>query len=130
MIGYALVGTNDLPRALGFFDGLFETMGVKRLWDMGDRGASWGSSLGRPSLGVCTPYDGSPATPGNGTMFALVVDQRAKVDALHAKALELGGRDEGAPGLRGPEGDQAFYGAYFRDLDGNKFCVFKMGPAD
>ena len=130
MIGYGLVGTNDLPRALGFFDRLFETVGIKRLWDMGDRGASWGSSFGKPSLGVCLPHDGQPATVGNGTMFALVVDRRDKVDALHAKALELGGRDEGAPGLRGPEGDQAFYGAYFRDLDGNKFCVFKMGPAD
>jgi catechol 2,3-dioxygenase-like lactoylglutathione lyase family enzyme len=127
MIGYALVGTNDLPRALGFFDQLFETIGVKRLWDMGDRGASWGSSFGRPSLGVCTPYDGNPATAGNGSMVALVVDERAKVDALHAKALELGGRDEGAPGLRG-DPSSGFYGAYFRDLDGNKFCVFRMGP--
>ena len=63
------------------------------------------------------------------SMVALVVDAREKVDRLHAKALELGGSDEGSPGLRGPEGDRAFYGAYFRDLDGNKFCVFRMGPA-
>lgn len=130
MIGYALVGTNDLPKALAFFDALFDSVGVKRLWDMGDRGASWGSSWGKPSLGVCTPYDGQPATAGNGTMVALVVDSRAKVDAMHARALALGGRDEGAPGVRGEEGDNAFYGAYFRDLDGNKFCVFRMGPAD
>jgi predicted lactoylglutathione lyase len=68
---------------------------------------------------------------------SLVMDEREKVDRLHARALALVGRDEGAPGLRGPEGDRAFYGAYFRDPDGNKyfrdpdgnkFCVFRMGP--
>ena len=57
-------------------------------------------------------------------------DSRDKVDALHAKAMELGGTDEGPPGLRGEEGDQAFYGAYFRDLDGNKLCAFRIGPAE
>ena len=62
-------------------------------------------------------------------MIALVMDERVKVDALHARALALGGQDEGAPGVRGEEGDQAFYGAYFRDLDGNKFCAFRVGPA-
>ena len=127
MIGYALVGTNDLPKALDFYDRLFDSVGVKRLWDMGDRGASWGTSMGQPSLGVCKPYDGNAATAGNGTMVALTVDRRAKVDALHARALELGAQDEGAPGLRGDPA-MNFYGAYFRDLDGNKLCVFKMGP--
>jgi catechol 2,3-dioxygenase-like lactoylglutathione lyase family enzyme len=130
MIGYALVGTNDMPKALAFYDGLFETIGVKRLWDMGDRGASWGPSWDKPSFGVCKPYDGNAATVGNGTMIALVMDSRAKVDAVHARALALGGTDEGAPGLRGEEGPQAFYGAYFRDLDGNKLCAFRMGPAE
>ena len=57
-------------------------------------------------------------------------DNRAKVDAIHAKALELGGTCEGPPGLRGDEGDQAFYGAYFRDLDGNKLAAFRIGPAE
>lgn len=75
------------------------------------------------------PYDGGAAAPGNGAMVAIVLDDRGKVDAFHAKALELGGSDEGAPGLRSPEGDRAFYGAYFRDLDGNKFCAFRIGPA-
>ena len=60
---------------------------------------------------------------------AIVLDSRDKVDALHAKALELGGTDEGAPGLRSPEGPQAFYGAYFRDPEGHKFCAFRTGPA-
>ena len=126
MIGYTLFGTNDLPRALAFYDGLFDAIGVKRLWDMGDRGASYGVSMGVPSVGVCIPENGQPATAGNGTMVALIVDERAKVDALHARAMELGGKDEGAPGIRPPL-EYHFYAAYFRDLDGNKLCAFKMG---
>jgi predicted lactoylglutathione lyase len=62
-------------------------------------------------------------------MIAIVLDERAKVDAMHAAALAAGGHDEGAPGVRGEEGPQAFYGAYFRDPDGNKLCAFRMGPA-
>lgn len=62
-------------------------------------------------------------------MVAIVMDERAKVDAFYAKALELGGSCEGNPGLRSSEGDNAFYGAYFRDLDGNKFCVVRIGAA-
>jgi predicted lactoylglutathione lyase len=78
---------------------------------------------------VTRPYDGQPATVGNGNMAALAMPSREMVDRLHSRALELGGSDEGAPGLRTPEGPGAFYGAYFRDLDGNKLCVFRMGPA-
>jgi predicted lactoylglutathione lyase len=88
----------------------------------------YGQSFGKPSIAVTRPYDKQPASKGNGTMVALMTDSRPKVDALHAKALELGGADEGKPGLRSPEGPQAFYGAYFRDLDGNKLCIFKIGP--
>lgn len=62
-------------------------------------------------------------------MVAVVLDSRGKLDAIHARALALGGTDEGAPGLRSPEGDQAFYGAYFRDSEGNTFCAFRTGPA-
>jgi predicted lactoylglutathione lyase len=78
---------------------------------------------------IGAPYDGKPATAGNGAMMALALDTRAKVDALYAAAIAAGGADEGAPGVRGEEGPQAFYGAYFRDLDGNKFCAFRVGPA-
>ena len=63
-------------------------------------------------------------------MAAIAVDSRDKVDRLHARAMELGGADEGGPGLRGPDGEKAFYGAYFRDLDGNKLAAFRIGPAD
>jgi predicted lactoylglutathione lyase len=86
--------------------------------------------LGRPGLAVCKPYNGSSASAGNGNMAAIACDTREKVDTLYAKALELGGTDEGPPGVRGEEGSRAFYGAYFRDLDGNKLCAFRIGPAD
>jgi catechol 2,3-dioxygenase-like lactoylglutathione lyase family enzyme len=129
MIGYATVGTNDLSRALRFYHALFATIGASRKIELPHGFTLYGTSMGRPGVVVTPPYDGQPATAGNGAMIAIVVDGRDKVDAFHAKAIELGGSDEGAPGLRGPEGDKAFYGAYFRDLDRNKFCVFRMGPA-
>ena len=129
MIGYATIGTNDLDRARTYYDALFEAIGARRLMELPHGFTMYGTNWGRPAVAVTPPYNGERATPGNGAMVAIVVDERAKVDAFHAKALELGGSDEGAPGLRGPEGDRAFYGAYFRDLDGNKFCVFRMGPA-
>ena len=129
MIGYALLGSNDMNRARGFYDALFGTIGVGRLMEFPTGATAWGASWTTPMLGITPPYNGEAATAGNGTMIALVLDERAKVDALHAKAIELGGADEGAPGVRGDEGEQAFYGAYFRDLDGNKLCAFRIGPA-
>ena len=128
MIGYTLVGTNDLDRAAGFYDALFAVIGAERQMERPSY-VIWGATMEPPAFGVTKPYDGKPATVGNGTMIALVVDKRAKVDALYAKALALGGKDEGAPGIRGDD-PNGFYGAYFRDLDGNKLCVFRVGPAD
>jgi catechol 2,3-dioxygenase-like lactoylglutathione lyase family enzyme len=129
MIGYVTLGTNDLERARAFYDRLFETIGGKRLLELPHGFTLWGTAMNRPGVAVTPPHDGQPARPGNGNMVALIVDSRARVDALHAKALELGGSDEGAPGLRGsPEMGQYF--AYFRDLDGNKLAVFRIGPAD
>ena len=83
----------------------------------------WGVSLADPCLAITTPHDGKPATVGNGGMVALRAPSKAAVDALHAKALALGGTDEGAPGPR----SDAFYAGYFRDLDGNKLNAFFMG---
>ncbi len=122
MIGYVTLGTNDLPRACAFYDALLGEIGAKRIME-GDRFVAWGVSPTTPSLGVILPFDGKPANVGNGTMVALVVNARAKVDALYAKARSLGGADEGAPGDRGG----GFYAGYFRDLDGNKLNVFCMG---
>ncbi|MGP1283376.1 MAG: VOC family protein [Parasphingopyxis sp.] len=126
MIGYATVGTNDLERARGFYDALFATVGAKRLMQLDEGFTGYGREMGQPMLCVTPPFDGERATAGNGMMIALQAEDRAQVDALHAKALELGAADEGAPGLREPEA-MGFYAAYFRDLDGNKLCAFKVG---
>lgn len=121
MISYVTVGTNDLPRATAFYDTLLGEMGASRVMQM-DRMIIWGTKPGAPMLAVCTPFDGKAATAGNGTMVAIDAGSREMADKLHARALALGGTDEGAPGPRG----DGFYGGYFRDLDGNKFvaCVF------
>lgn len=122
MIGYVTLGTNDLDRAAAFYDALFAEIGAKRIMEY-ERMIGWGVARDKPSLLVCKPFDGQPATAGNGTMIALNQPSQEKVQALHRKALELGAKDEGAPG---PRGDGGFYGAYFRDLDGNKLAVFTM----
>lgn len=121
MIGYTIVGTNDLPRAAAFYDALFAINGAKRAWDMG-RGIGWGKGDGSPEFSVFTPLDGNPATVGNGSMIAFALKNRAEVEAMHKTALALGGKDEGAPGVR----LEGYYHAYFRDLDGNKFSCFSV----
>ncbi len=128
MIGYVTLGTNDVPRAAKFYDELLATIGASRVME-GDNFVAWSTSPTAPALSLITPYDGNAATAGNGTMVAIVVDAPGKVHALHAKALELGGTNEGDPGPRmGP-----FYAGYFRDLDGNKlnaFCMVEEKGAD
>lgn len=122
MIGYVTLGTNDLPRAATFYDALLAELGAKRLWEY-NRGIGWGASPEQPSVAVMTPFDGNPATVGNGVMVGLVVKTKDQVNALYAKALSLGGTDEGPAGPRG----DGFYAGYFRDLDGNKLCFFCVG---
>jgi catechol 2,3-dioxygenase-like lactoylglutathione lyase family enzyme len=126
MIGYVVLGTNDLPRAASFYDTLLAEMGVTLMMEFGERGFAWGAAMDKPMLCIMTPYDGKPATVGNGVMVGISVESRDMVDRMHGKALELGGADEGAPGLRA-EGGDGFYAAYFRDLDGNKLDVFCYG---
>jgi predicted lactoylglutathione lyase len=122
MIGYVTLGTNDIERAAAFYDQLLAVIGASRTMQS-DRFIAWATSRATPALSLVKPYDGNEATVGNGVMIALVVRDRDQVDALHAKALELGGTDEGAPGPRGTSG---FYAGYFRDLDGNKLNAFCM----
>jgi len=122
MIGYVTLGTNDMARACAFYDALLGELGARRIME-GERFVAWGTGPQAPSLGVITPYDGKEACRGNGTMVSLVVKAPAQVDALHAKALALGGTDEGAPGER----FKGFYAGYFRDPDGNKLNFFCMG---
>ncbi len=124
MIGYITLGTNDLPRAAAFYDALLADMGAKRLWE-NDSGIAWGVAWDKPSLAVMKPFDGKPASAGNGNMAALVFLRPEQVEALYKKALALGATDEGPAGPRGA----GFYGAYFRDLDGNKLCAFRMTKA-
>ncbi len=121
MIGYVTLGTNDLPRAVAFYDALMAEVGARRIMET-DEFVAWGVAMDQPGLSVTKPHDGQPATVGNGVMVALVTDSTDKVDAIHAKALALGGTDEGAPGPR----SDWFYAGYFRDLDGNKLNAFCM----
>ena len=124
MIGYVLLGTGDIGRAAAFYDALLGVIGAGRFMES-ERFIAWAVSPDQPSLGVCLPYDGKAASVGNGTMIALTVDSRDKVDDMYRKALELGATDEGPPGPRGTSG---FYAAYFRDLDGNKLNCYCWKP--
>jgi catechol 2,3-dioxygenase-like lactoylglutathione lyase family enzyme len=122
MLGYATIGTNELERATRFYDEVLAAMNAGRVVAF-ERGVYYGThGMG---LGVLTPFDGERATVGNGSMVALQAPDRPTVDAVHATAIRLGGANEGDPGLRG-DSSMGFYGAYFRDLDGNKLCVFNI----
>ncbi len=121
MIGYVTLGTNKIEQAAHFYDELLAMLGAKRAMQ-NERFIAWGTSPEAPMVCIIKPFNGEPATPGNGNMTALYVADKAQIDKLHAKALALGGSDEGAPGDRG----EGFYAGYFRDLDGNKLCFFNM----
>jgi catechol 2,3-dioxygenase-like lactoylglutathione lyase family enzyme len=127
MSGYSMYGTNDIVGARKFYDPLMEKLGAWRNSWSTDARAFYATASGAPFFAVGQPYDGAPATIGNGAMIAFSAPTRALVDQLHAQALALGGTDEGAPGLRG-EDPNGFYGAYFRDPDGNKLCIYRVGP--
>jgi catechol 2,3-dioxygenase-like lactoylglutathione lyase family enzyme len=120
-IGYSTVGSNRLEEAKAFYDALLGSIGMKPRFEHPSGGRLYSGEAGL--FGVLGPYDGKAATVGNGSMVGFSFDSTAEVDAFHAKALQLGGTDEGAPGERAP----GAYFAYFRDLDGNKFCAFKFG---
>jgi catechol 2,3-dioxygenase-like lactoylglutathione lyase family enzyme len=121
MIGYTCVGTKDLDKAVTFYSDLLGVLGA-RVFLKSDRGLGWGTAADKPMFSVMKPFDGETASVGNGVMVALAAANPQEVQALHAKAVALGGADEGAPGSRGSN----FYGAYFRDLDGNKLAAFCM----
>ena len=124
MIGYVTLGTNRYDDAAKFYDELFSLIGAGRVLE-GDTFIAWGTSMSTPALSITKPFDGQPATVGNGVMVAIAVDSPDKVKEMHKKAMELGGADEGAPGLRGEQ----FYAGYFRDIDGNKLNAFCMTDA-
>lgn len=120
MLGYVTIGTNDMAKAEAFYSDLLGELGAKQLMAM-DRIKFYGTGDG-PMLALCIPYDEGTQAPGNGNMVAIPGGSREGVDKLYAKAMSLGATDEGAPGERMP----VFYGAYVRDLDGNKLCFYEM----
>jgi catechol 2,3-dioxygenase-like lactoylglutathione lyase family enzyme len=122
MIGYVTIGTSDMEKSKAFWLELLEPLGAKVLMGM-DRIALMGPAMDQPMLAVCIPYNEEDAQPGNGNMVAIAAGSRENVDKMYAKAIELGGTDEGPAGERMP----TFYGGYFRDLDGNKAVFFHMG---
>jgi len=125
MIGYVTVGTNELEKAVDFYDALLAEIGASRFMQE-ETFVAWAVAPDQPAISVCLPWDGNAATVGNGTMIALKVDSTDLVDKVYARAMELGGADEGPPGKR----MDGFYAAYFRDLDGNKLNAFCLESGD
>ena len=125
MIGYITLGTNDIDKAAEFYEALLGEIGAKRVVNE-DHLKMWSVARGQPMLGVIKPHDGKQATFGNGTMSALLLDSPETVSKMHAKALELGATDEGAPGPRGA--GQLFFG-YFRDQEGHKLAFYAPNKA-
>jgi predicted lactoylglutathione lyase len=124
MIGYVTLGTNDLARAAKFYDAIAKELGVGRFME-NEQFIAWGApGGGGAGIGLTKPFDGKPATIGNGVMAAFAAKDKAQVDSIYKLAMSLGAKDEGAPG---PRGEGGFYAAYFRDLDGNKLNAFAMG---
>lgn len=122
MIGYTMVGTNDLARSLAFYDLIMEGMGLERCW-RDDLSASWGKKDDEtfPRFFTGYPFDGKAALAGNGGMTAFLIESAAIIDQLYDLAMRNGGSDEGKPGFR-PHYGEGFYGAYVRDPDGNKLA--------
>lgn len=124
MITYVNLGTNNLEKARQFYKDLLAPLDVVAMYET-PRGVFFGRTPSEPMLVICRPFNEEPATFGNGTMVAFGVQSKAIVDALHAKALDMGGMCEGAPGYRVKD---SFYAAYARDLDGNKLAFTFREP--
>ncbi|MBL8549517.1 MAG: VOC family protein [Hyphomonadaceae bacterium] len=127
MIGYVCIGTNDCPRSVRFYDATLAPLNYAKTFEEGGwAGYGPGGKKEGLEIYIATPANGEPATLGNGSMLSFKAPSRAAVDAFHAAALQAGGKDEGAPGVRG-EYDPPFYGAYVRDPEGNKMCAYFKG---
>ncbi len=122
MIGYVTIGTRDMEKAKAFYAELLADLGASVLMDIG-RIAFIGTAMDQPMLSVCIPYDENDPQPGNGNMIAINPGSKEAVDKLYAKALDLGATSEGEPGQRI---EDIFYGAYIRDLDGNKIAFYQF----
>ena len=124
MFSHVFVGVRDFERALAFYNPVMRALGIEaRFVDASRPWAGWQSRPDpRPLFLIGRPYDQQPHHPGNGQMVAFLAADRAAVRDAYAVAMANGGVSEGAPGLR-PEYHEHYYGAYFRDPDGNKLCV-------
>ncbi len=125
MFSHVSLGTNDLDKAIVFYDQIMPLLGYTRE-STGDNFAGYGTKeniqTGIHCLWIGSPFNGKSANPGNGISIALLANTREAVDIVHAKALEVGAENEGNPGIR-EEAHPNFYAAYFRDPDGNKMVV-------
>jgi len=124
MISHSTIGISNMERALAFYAPLMKLLGhVLKFSDSEQAMAAWKpKDADRPLFIIGAPNNGKAPTPGNGQMIALLTPSRQAVDDCHAAALAHGGSCEGRPGLR-PHYHPNYYGAYFRDPDGNKLCV-------
>ena len=122
MIGYVTLGTSDLARAAVFYDAIAAELDTPRLMEF-DGFIAWGKPGGAAGIGLTKPFDGNPASVGNGVMVALEAKDKDQVHRLYDIALANGGTCEGPPGPRG----DTFYAGYFRDPDGNKLNAYVMG---
>ncbi len=123
MIGYAMVGSSDLQRSSNYYDAILAPLGLVQVESNNTYvGYAPISDPAEIEFYVTIPFDHQPATFGNGTMIAFLVDSRRAVELFHSTALENGGTDEGAPGPR--PADSTIYYAYARDPDGNKICAY------
>lgn len=132
MIGYTMVGTTDLDRAVRFYDPVFAEMGLKQCFK-DEQVSFWGdkTDVKAPRFATGYPFDGGTGSVGNGVMTAFLIKGSAMIDNLYALAMANGGTDEGAPGLR-PDYGEGFYAAYVRDPDGNKiaFVCYDISKTD
>ena len=123
MIGYVMVGTNNLDKAIIFYDEVLKIINLTRK-DTDDVCAGYTQNNGDGSIEfyVTKPANKKTATFGNGTQVSFLFSSREIVDKFHEIALKAGGTSEGSGGER-PEGSGVYY-SYIRDLDGNKICAF------
>ncbi len=133
MIAYVTVGADDIVGAKRFYSAFLPSLGYEL--HEGAEGLSYrmpmrpGQATALPEFYVKAPFDGRPATVGNGTMIAFEVPKQSMVRDLHASALLAGGSDEGRPGFRAIYGPQFFVG-YLRDPQGNKIALFSNDPGE
>jgi len=134
MFSYICLGTNNLERAIRFYDPVMAALGHRRCIVKDENGwegwAGWGiyedKGARELALWLCPPFDERAATVGNGSMISLTARSWLQVDSFHTAALQFGGRSEGAPGLR-PQYQPDFYAAYVRDPDGHKLAAVCRG---